>query len=112
MTLEFRNIKDGNVCVYADGVPVESELHVDEFVSVSLDAKPNIEYKAEITFKANAREYRNIRLAWALTRIPISIKEKDKIWKWRELDDKELMRNIMTSQVLTDNEKIRLTESW
>ena len=112
ITLEFRNIKDGSVCVYADGEPVEADLHIDEFVSASFKALPGVAYTAEIAFTANEREYRNSRFAWALTRILVPLNEKRKIWEWRELDDKELMRNIMTSTVLTENEKIRLTEGW
>jgi hypothetical protein len=37
---------------------------------------------------------------------------KDKIWRCINLDDKELMRNIMTAEYLTENEKILLTEGW
>ncbi|MBQ8862865.1 MAG: alpha-xylosidase [Clostridia bacterium] len=110
--LEFRNIKDGEVRVFADGVPVEAELHIDEFVSAAFDTVPGVEYTAEVEFKADTREYRNERYLWALTRLELSNREKEKLWRLRELDDKELMRTVMTWEGLTENEKIRLTEAW
>ena len=112
ITLEFRNIKDGSVCVYADGEPVEADLHIDEFVSVSFEALPGVAYTAEVAYKSDAHAYRNERYLWALTRLELSNREKEKLWRLRELDDKELMRTVMTWEGLTENEKIRLTEAW
>ncbi len=112
MKLEFRNVKDGAVRVLADGAPVETDIHVDEFVSVAFDATPGVEYTAEVEFAADAREYRNGRIAWALTRIGVAMPIKNKVWSLTDLDDKEIMRSIMTMEGLTENEKIRLTESW
>jgi hypothetical protein len=112
VTLEFRNIKDGEVRVYADGTPVEAELHIDEFTSVSFEVLPSVAYTAEVLYKDDAHEYRNERFLWALTRINLSMVNKGEMWKWRFLDDKELMRNIMTAEYLTENEKILLTEGW
>jgi hypothetical protein len=73
---------------------------------------PGVEYTVEVIYTADAREYRNDRFAWALTRIEYENRKKNLIWKLRELDDKELMRRIMTWEGLTENEKIRLTEAW
>jgi hypothetical protein len=112
ITLEFRNIKEGEVCVFADGVPVEADIHIDEFTSVSFEVLPSVAYTAEVAYTYDAREYRNDRLVWALTRISLPMSNKDKIWRCINLDDKELMRNIMTAEYLTENEKIRLTEGW
>ncbi|MBQ9746323.1 MAG: alpha-xylosidase [Clostridia bacterium] len=110
--LELRNVKEGEVCVYAGGKAVEFELHADEFVSVTFDVQPGAEYTVEAVFGEDAHRYRNDRYLWALTRLEIANSEKEKLWRLRELGDKELMRSIMTSQVLTENEKIRLTEGW
>ena len=112
MKLEFRKVKDGAVRVLADGVPVETDIHVDEFVSVAFNATPGVEYTAEVEFTADAREYRNGRIAWALTRIGVAMPIKNKVWSLTDLDDKEIMRSIMTMEGLTENEKIRLTEGW
>ena len=110
--LEFRNIKDGEVRVFANGTPVETDIHVDEFVSVAFNATPGVEYTAEVVYTADVREYRNGRIAWALTRIGVAMPIKNKVWSLTDLDDKEIMRSIMTMEGLTENEKIRLTESW
>ena len=112
VTLEFRNVKDGEVRVYADGEPVEADVHIDEFVSATFDVQPGVAYTAEVQFSTDARAYRNNRYLWALSRIEQPISVKAKLWSLRELDDKELMRSIMTCDDLTENEKIRLTEGW
>jgi hypothetical protein len=112
VTLEFRNIKDGEVCVLANGVSVDADIHIDEFVCATFDTVPGVEYTVEVIYTADAREYCNERYLWALTRLELSNREKEKLWRLRELDDKELMRRIMTWEGLTENEKIRLTESW
>jgi len=112
VTLEFRNVKDGEVAVFANGTPIEADVRADEFVSVSFDAAPGTEYIAEASFAYDEREYRNNRFAWALTRITAPMTLKNKIWRYKDLDDKELMRSIMTTEGLTENEKIRLTEGW
>jgi hypothetical protein len=112
ITLEFRNVKDGEVTVYAGGNAIEADVRADNFVSVSFDAVPGTEYTVEVAYTYCAREYRNDRLVWALTRLSLPMSNKDRIWKWASLDDKELMRNIMTAEYLTENEKIRLTEGW
>jgi alpha-glucosidase (family GH31 glycosyl hydrolase) len=112
VTLEFRNVKDGEVTVYAGGKAIEADVRADDFVSVSFDAVPGTEYTVEVAYTYGAREYRNDRLVWALTRLSLPMSNKDRIWKWASLDDKELMRNIMTAEYLTENEKIRLTEGW
>jgi hypothetical protein len=98
--------------VLADGVPVETDIHVDEFVSVAFNATPGVEYTAEVEFTADAREYRNGRIAWALTRIGVAMPIKNKVWSLTDLDDKEIMRSIMAMEGLTENENIRLTEGW
>ncbi len=112
VTLEFRNIKDGEVRVYADGVPVEAELHIDEFVSASFEVLPDVAYTVEVEFTFDEREYRTSRYLWALSRLELTTSAKAELWRLHELDDKELMRSIMTMEGLTQNEKIRLTEGW
>ena len=112
VTLEFRNVQDGEVTVLAGGAPIDADVRADDFVSVSFDVVPGTEYTAEVAYKYDAREYRNNRLAWALTRISLQMSNKDRIWRCIHLDDKELMRTVMTAEYLTENEKIRLTEGW
>jgi hypothetical protein len=112
VTLEFRNVQDGEVTVLAGGAPIDADVRADDFVSVSFDVAPGTEYTAEVAYTYDAREYRNNRLAWALTRISLQMSNKDRIWRCIHLDDKELMRTVMTAEYLTENEKIRLTEGW
>ncbi|MBO5023539.1 MAG: alpha-xylosidase [Clostridia bacterium] len=113
IALEMRNIKNGNVCVFADGEKICADVREDEYLTVTLtEVLPSVEYTVEVEFEENAREYRNDRFLKALTQIEIDNVYKGLLWKKRNLDDKELMREIMADEVLTDNEKILLTEAW
>ena len=73
---------------------------------------PSVEYTVEVEFEENAREYRNDRFLKALTQIEIDNVYKGLLRKKRNLDDKELIREIMVDEALTENEKILLTEAW
>ena len=111
---EFRNIPDGKVTVLADGHPIRAEIKSDGFLSVSIDsALPGVIYIVEVEFTEDALGYRNARYLDALTRIEAKTAEKEKLWALHSIEDsKELMRKIFTDGELTENEKIRLTESW
>jgi hypothetical protein len=67
----------------------------------------------KLEFTEDALGYRNARYLNALTRIEAATSEKEKLWALHSIEDsKELMRKIFTDGELTENEKIRLTESW
>ena len=113
MTLELRNITDGNVTVYADGEKIDADVNADGYLIVTLDeVKPNVTYTVDVEFEYCARAYRNARYLSALTRIEAGTDYKDMLWNLREKDDAVLRAAILLDAVLTENEKIRLTESW
>ena len=113
ITLEMRNIKNGNVSVFKNGVPAEAKIKEADFITVILEnVLPATEYTVEVEFEENVREYRNDSFLKALTYIEISNSHKTKLWELHKLDDKEMFRAVMTDEVLTANEKILLTEAW
>ena len=113
ITLEMKNIKNGKVCVFADGEKISADVREDEYLTVTLaEVLPSVEYTVEVEFEENEREYRNDRFLKALTYAEIGNVYKGSLWNKRSLDDKELMREILTDDVLTANEKILLTEAW
>ncbi len=113
IALEMRNIKKGKVSVFANGAPADADVREDEYLTVTLaEVLPSVEYTVEVEYEQSAREYRDDRFLKALTQIEIDNVYKDSLWKKRSLDDKELLREIMTDEMLAANEKILLTEAW
>ena len=114
ITLEMRNIKNGKVSAFADGVPVSVDVRGDAYTTVTLESVlPSVEYTVVVDYTPDARAYRDARFLEALTHVEVDNVYKSKLWNLHEIDsDKELLRTIMANEVLTDNEKIRLTEAW
>ena len=113
IALEMRNIKKGNVSVFKNGASIEAEVKESDFITVILEnVLPGTEYTIEVEFEADMREYRNDAFLKALTYAELSNAHKKNLWNLRDLDDKELMRRIMTDEKLTSNEQILLTEAW
>ena len=114
ITLEMRNIKNGKVAVYADGALISADVRGDEYTTVTLEnVLPNVEYTVVAEYMPDARAYRDARYLEALTHIEVDNIYKKKLWELHEIEsDKELLRAIMADEVLTENEKIRLTEAW
>ena len=114
ITLEMRNIKNGKVTVYANGALIPADVRGDEYTTVTLEnVLPNVEYTVVAEYMPDARAYRDARYLEALTHIEVDNIYKKKLWELHEIEsDKELLRAIMADEVLTENEKIRLTEAW
>jgi hypothetical protein len=113
IALEMRNIKKGNVSVFKNGASIEAEVKEGDFITVILEkVLPDTEYTIEVEFEINMREYRNDAFLKALTYAELSNAHKKNLWNLRDLDDKELMRRIMTDEKLTSNEQILFTEAW
>ncbi len=114
ITLEMRNIKNGKVTAFADGAPISADVRGDAYTTVTLESVlPNVEYTVVVDYTPDARAYRDARYLEALTHVEVDNVYKSKLWNLHEIDsDKELLRTIMADEVLTDNEKIRLTEAW
>ncbi len=113
MTLEFRNITDGKTTVYADGKVIDADVNADGYLIVTLDeVKPNVNYTVEVEFEVDAKAYRDARYLSALTRIEVGTDYKGGLWKLREESDASLRAAVLLDAMLTENEKIRLTESW
>ena len=113
MTLELRGIPTGDVSVYANGEKIDADVNADGYLTVTLDeVRPDVLYTVEATFIEDAKAYRNARLIDALTRIEIGTNYKNRVWEHREESDAAVKGFILLDPVLTDNEKIKLTESW
>ena len=113
LRLELRNIARGEVRVYADGKEIDAEVYEDGYLTVVLDeVKGGACYTVETAFTASAREYRDARYLYALTRMELSVSCKTVLWSARELSDRELYETIMARTDVTENEKLRLTEAW
>ncbi len=113
MTLQMRNIPEGEVTVRADGQAIGAEVAADGYVTVKLDeVKGGVTYTVEIAYTYDRVTYRNTRLQDALTRLEVSHGLKEGIWVMREQDDRYLRNGIRVAVDLTDNEKIKLTEAW
>ena len=113
IALEMRNIKNGNISAFKNGAPMEVEVKEGDFITVIIEnVLPGTEYTIEVEFEADMREYRNDAFLKSLTHAELSNAHKKNLWNLRDLDDKELMRCIMTDEKLTANEKILLTEAW
>ena len=113
MTLELRNIPTGDVSVYANGEKIEADVNADGYLVVTLEeVRSDVLYTVEATFIEDAKAYRNARIIDALTRIEIGTNYKNRVWEHREESDAAVKGFILLDPVLTDNEKIKLTESW
>lgn len=113
MTLELRNIPDGKVTVYADGEKCDADINADGYLIVTLDkVKPNVFYTVEVEYTPDARAYRNARYLDTLTKIEVGTEYKDQLLKHLEKEDSVMRAAILLDGMLTENEKIRLTESW
>ena len=113
LRLELRNIARGEVRVYADGKEIDAEVYEDGYLTVILDeVRGGACYTVETAFTASAREYRDARYLYALTRMELSVSCKTVLWSARELSDRELYETIMARTDVTENEKLRLTEAW
>jgi hypothetical protein len=113
MTLELRNIPDGKVTVYADGVKCDADINADGYLIVTLDnVKPNVVYTVEVEYTPDARAYRNARYLDILTKIEVGTYYKDRLLQYSENEDAVMRASILLDGMLTENEKIRFTESW
>ena len=113
MTLELRNIPEGKVTVYADGEKCDTDINADGYLIVTLDkVKPNVLYTVEVEYTPDARAYRNARYLDTLTKIEVGTEYKDQLLKHLEKEDSVMRAAILLDGMLTENEKIRLTESW
>ena len=112
--IEFRNITDASVFVLADGKPIEAEVRSDDFLTVTIPCVlPGVIYVVETEFKEDHRKYRDDKFVKALSCLEIPTSIKNELWELHDIDDdKEFMRSIMLKTELTENEKIKLTESW
>ena len=111
--LELRNIPHGEVTVYADGKQIEADVREDAFTTVYLDeVSAGVVYTVEAVFNRAAREYRNVRYLYALTRLEARTGHKTDLWKLSGREDAEIYAAVTADGTLTENEKIRLTEAW
>ena len=112
--LEFRNIPDGEVTVYANGVKVDVETDVGEYLSVLLPASAsNTEYRVEVVYNRTEEEYRISRLLYSMMRFENDHHVKSVIRrKLTACESKEeFIQAVNESAELTKNEKKRLVET-
>ncbi len=120
MTWELRNIMEGDVTVSANGEVIDADVKADGYLIVTLDEmKPQTVYTIEVSFTESKKAYRNARFLDILTKLEVSYDvgqvsyyKKENLWKLREEEDDVLREAIMASEYFTENDKIRLTESW
>lgn len=114
MTVELRNITDGNVTVYADGEKINADVNPDGYVIVTLEeVRPNVCYTIEVEYTFDAKAYRDGRFYDALTRLELLTECKERLLKVVEDNDTFMKENILYLELgLTENEKLRLTEAW
>ena len=66
----------------------------------------------EAEYTPDARAYRNARYLDTLTKLEVSVEYKEKLLKNLEKEDAVMRAAILLDGMLTENEKIRFTESW
>ncbi len=113
MTLELRNIAEGDVTVFENGKKTDAYVNNDGFITVTLDeVRAGDVYTIEIAYEYDAKKYRNTVYLDALSRIELADDRKQPLWEARELSGDALYARIMTDASLTDNERLKLTEAW
>ncbi len=113
ITLAFRNIKQGDVNVFANGVPMEAAVNADDYLVVTMDeVKAGLTYTIEVVYAYDARAYRDERFLDALTRLEIPFDRKETLWNFRYLDDEHLKAKILMDVSLSENDRIKLSEAW
>jgi hypothetical protein len=66
----------------------------------------------EVEYTPDARAYRNARYLDILTKIEVGTYYKDRLLQYSENEDAVMRASILLDGMLTENEKIRFTESW
>ena len=109
--LELRNIPEGTVTVYADKNPIAADVVCDEFTTVTLaKVTAGVTYTIEVSYTDSPEKYRYDRFTYALTRIEAENAHKLKLHALCELSDEALVQEILTDEILTENEKAFLLE--
>ncbi len=111
---EFKNIPDGKVRAFADGVAIDVETDVGEYLAVIVKvAKAGVEYKIEVEFTEDKRAYRNSRLLYNIMRIEGDFEMHGRMLKVLcAADDSACKDYIMQNEALTKTERKRLCEAW
>ena len=109
--LELRNIREGNVSVYANGELVPADVICDEFTVITLpNVTAEITYTIEATYSGSQSTYLYDRLTYALTRIEAENDHKRTLHALCESSAEALVTEIQSDESLTPNEKIFLLE--
>jgi len=113
MKLEFRNIAKGTVRVCENGTPVEASVKTDSCVTVTLPAvKAGAVYTVEVEYDEDTHRFRK-RMIDALAHFELTTSQKDHILRstWK-LSEEETLDSIRSCDILSENEKIYMTEEW
>ena len=112
--MEFRNIPNGDVKVYADGKEIAFETDVEDYITVVLEnTSPLHEYRIEVVFNKDLKAYRMSRTLYVLQRLELSHEHKLRLYKaMRNGMYDEFISFIENDISLTKSEKLRLIEAW
>ena len=113
LKLEFRNVENGNVRVYENGVPVDAQTKTDGFVTVTLpEVTLGKTYTVEVEYTESEKHFRR-RLIDVLTRLEALHETKEQIlrgtWKLSKEETLDFIRNY---DKISENEKLYLIEEW
>lgn len=113
LKLEFRNVENGNVRVYENGVPVDAQTKTDGFVTVTLpEVTLGKTYTVEVEYTESEKRFRR-RLIDVLTRLEALHDTKENIlrdtWKLTKEETLDFIRNY---DKISENEKLYLIEEW
>ncbi len=112
--MEFRNIPNGEVRVYADGKEIPFETDEDDYMTVIVKGtQPACKYRIEVDFVKDIKAYRLARTLYVLRRIECSQEYKYKLYKGlRDGVYEESKAFVENEMPLTKAEKLRLLEAW
>ena len=111
ISLEFRNITDGEVAVKCDGCKHDFILKSDSFLTVELEVRAGAQYTVEVCYTESIREKFIERLRYNLTRFEIKTEVKNKLYGELVYASPEKISEIIENFDIPKRYKERLSES-
>ena len=114
MTLELRNVHDGQIAVYVDDQPVCCEMDFGEYTTVYLpEMGAGSVCRVEAVSADCARAYRNRRFLYTIERMQGRLRDREDLYdRLCMLEDEVCKHTIETEYMLSENEKTRLLEAF